>query len=897
MPYEEIIDKNNKITNDFKKIAKECFSSIFETLGKNNFIRWVHTRELSEDVKNLIFDWMSEEEKENHSSWDGFAKKDSPEIKIRSPKSAINTSTHEFYHLITRSSKSFGIYINEGMTEYLKKMTLKENPISYSYDSYVENVHMVEFLHKMLGDSLIKAYLLGKDESFDKKFAEIIAANKDELPKAQEEINDFYNALDKRHEILHSKTKEEKEADKHELDETTKEIKNMIKRIILGKTHQMAQDLEFYKDGKITNLGIVAEWINSIPIGNSFDLEEKYNLLKESIGTIIDDSHLLVGLDKKEANDKKNEILKSSILTERNADGKISNIIFSKKIMEQLYGEGKDVASKIFQKSFENAENVSLMDFVDKTLKIAEHIKPSQRELEALISQYAISIFGEKADVVLIDNIVKSNLGRYQELYDEEKDREKNTIESQYRKIDDNSYIEKRDNQYFYLKIDKNGKIAETEIIGRPYKINEGSKEIDISFKNGLESLQIYGKEDKYKELGVMDSKEFRRIEMINPLLKEMREKIENGNYQIILDDAENPYRVKGVAYTSDIDARSRKINFEELKQDLNKIGQLLQENKEGEILQGIIIDELLDKTFGTVKKQKDGEFVRSENEQKAYDEIKKLILQNDLGNKGIENAITILNNSRKERIENNKKHVMITFMTPEAKEEYFKNKREEEDIEQYKIKFDLEHELSTPGSIPIERYFKSEGDISEELKRKEENVAFGLKGVYLVGLEDDRSRKLLVDNLCNDLTLKTEKITNQKYKEKILGMYIEKILDNVYGISSKYKKENSQIQRSYENISRNIIGNIINGSEIDNKIIESSATFLDEDRQKRAREENKKSNKLIWLKDKTSRVIYEQLTDLSKKLPQRQLDEVTQGLVNAANREYEKGERDGETK
>lgn len=255
------------------------------------------------------------------------------------------------------------------------------------------------------------------------------------------------------------------------------------------------------------------------------------------------------------------------------------------------------------------------------------------------------------------------------------------------------------------------------------------------------------------------------------------------------------------------------------------------------------------------------------------------------------------MNNSRKERVENNKKHAGINFMTPEAKEEYFKHKREEEYIEQYKIKFDLEHELLTPGSIPIERYYKSKGDISDELKSKEENAAFGLKGVYIIGLTDDRSRKLLVDKLCEDLALKTGKLTKQKDKEKILGMYIKKFLDNVYDVSLESKKENEQIQRSYENISRGIIENIINGSEIDNEIMESSTKFLDEDRQRRAKEENKKSNKLIWIKDKTTKLIYEQLIDLSKKLPQSQLDIVKHVLVNAANKEYEKGEKDGEIK
>lgn len=936
MPFERTIDNNNKITNDFKQIVKECFSSIYETLGKNNFKRWVHTREVSKDIEELIFDWMTEEDKENRPNSDGFAKTASSEIRIRRPETAKDTSIHELYHLVTRHSKSFGIYINEGITEYLKGMTSEKGP-----NSYMDNVKMVEFLHKMLGDSLIKAYLLGKDESFDRKFAETIIQNKEELPEAEKEINEFYKILDKRHKLLYPITKDEikntpKEAKQHEFDETTNEMKNMIRKIILGKTHQMAQDLEFYQDGKITNLSIVSEWINSIPYNADFSFEETYDLLRESISTILDDSHLLIDLDKKDAYVKKTKILNSIISTKRNADGTISQVYFQPQQIEQFNEERQDITSKIFQKSFEDTENVCLMDFVDKTLKIATHIRPSERELKALISQYAISIFGEKVDISLFDSLVKQNLDRYQQLFDVEKKKEKNTIESQFRKIDNNSYIEKRDNQYFYIKIDEKGIMVETEIrdysktynsetkqtttiekllnndtivrqlneqeqnqekIKRSaYRIAEGQKVINISLKSDLESLQIHGKEDRYQEFGIMNVKEFREIEMITPILQQIREKIENGNYQTILEDAENPYKIKGVAYTSDIDARSRKINFVELRQDLNKIGQSLRGNKKGEIVQSILIDELLDKTFGTImKEQKDGEFVRSENEQKAYDEIKKSINQNDLKNEDIANAITVLNHSRKERIEENKKHTLIHFMTTEAKEEYLKRQRLEKSIEQSKIKFELEQELARPGSIPTGRYFEREGEISEELKKKTENVALGLKGVGLVGPDiDDRSRKLLVDKLCEDLTLKTVKITSLKDKKQLLGRYIEKVLNNVYDVSGQSKKENEQIQESYENISESIIENIINGTEINEELMESATAFLDEDRKKRVREKNEKSGHLIWIKDKTTRLIYEQLVDLSKKLPQSQLDIVTQGLVNAANKEYNKGERDG---
>lgn len=939
MPFESTIDNNNKITNDFKQIVKECFSSIYETLGKNNFKRWIHTREVSKDIEELIFDWMTEEDKENEPNSDGFTKTDSSEIRIRRSETAKDTSIHELYHLITRHSKRFSIYINEGMTEYLKGMTSEKGS-----NSYMDNVKMVEFLHKMLGDFLIKAYLLGKDESFDRKFAETISQNEEKLPEAEKEINEFYKTLDKRHKLLYPITKdeikstlEEKESKQHEFDETTNEMKNMIRKIILGKTHQMAQDLEFYQDGKITNLIIVSEWINSIPHNLGFSFDERHNLLRKSIETILDDSHLLLDLDRKDAYAKKTKILNSIISTKTNADGTISQINYQPQQIEQFNEERQDIVSKIFQKSFEGSENVSLMDFVDKTLKIATHIRPSERELKALISQYAISIFGEKVDISLVDSLVKQNLDRYQQLFDVEKKREKDTIESQYRKIDDNSYIEKKDNQYFYVKIDEKGIMVETEIRDysreydsetgqtttieklsnndtivrklneqeqekikrRVYRIAEGQKVINISLKNGLESLQIHGKEDKYQEFGIMDIKEFRKIEMITPILQQIREKIKNGSYQTILEDAENPYTIKCVTYTSDIDARSRKISFVEFRQDLNKIRQLLRENEKGEILQSILIDELLDRTFGTIKKeQKDGEFVRSENEQKAYDEIKKSINQNDLENDGIENAITVLNNSRKERIEENKKHTLIHFMTPEAEEEYLKHQKLEKSIEQSKTKFELEQELARPGSIPIGRYFEKKGEISEELQKKTENIAFGLKGVALVGPNiDDRSRKLLVDKLCEDLALKTGKITNLKDKKQLLGRYIETVLNHVYDVSWKSKKENEQIQESYENISGSIIENIINGTEIDEELMESSTAFLDEDRKKRVREENEKSGHLIWIKDKTTRLIYEQLVDLSKKIPQSQLDIVTQGLVNAANKEYDKGERDEESK
>ena len=932
MPYESSIDKNGRINNDLKQIVKDCFSNIFEMLGKKNFKRWVHTRELSEDVKSLIVDYMSEEEEKERPGAAGFAQSNNT-IKIREKKGQIITkgiATHEIYHIMTKYSRPFGIYIDEGMTEYLKGMSTEEGAKTYS-----ENVRMVKFLHQMLGDSIVKAYLLGKDDDFDKSFADKIGLD------STDEIKKFYNILDKRHKLLYPVTEDEinkhnaeKEKIEQELVASKLAVKNMIRKIIIGKARHLAQNLEFYQDGNFGyngSLGIIEEWIKQIPEDFKFDFQEKYELEHEALGEIFEHSHLLVGLEGKAKEQKKEELISKILFARKDKNGHITQVNTSYRNTEKFNQENQDLASKIFQKSFENCGDISIIDFIDKTLKIISHINPSERQVNALISEYAIKMFGEKADITLIDSLVKENLDRYKSLFDIEKQREADTVESSYRKIDDTSYIEKRDNQYFYVKILEDGTYVEAEmeftggsyfdsdskqniriercssqeriahkileqenkyketrdIPRKVYRVNDNGKSKIISLTDEIDSLKVHGLPDIYIGLGVLNSKEFKKLEIISPLVKQVQKEIDSGEYIEILDDAENPYKIKGVRYTADIDERSRKINFTKLRQDLFKIEQLLPKDKRGRLLQEQLIEMALDRTFGTKKeKQQNGEFKRDDTSQKTYDEIIRQILSGKIDENKLEDLINTLNQTRRERVEENKKHALISFATPEARKKFDESQRLKKIIDTSNKEFEFSQYISGAMKIPYGVYYKGDGPIEDF-----SNVAFGLKkGVHIIGAGiQDKSRTFYIDKLCEDLTSKVGNIRSKKMYE-LVGEYIEKVLDTVYQ-TGDLKKDDEEIQKHYRIIINSIIQNVMNGTEIDDELTQDSLSYLNENRTKRVIEKSKRSGAAFSIEDPTTKLIYEQLCELSTKLPKGQFDIVREGFVNAANQQKKEGQ------
>lgn len=897
MPFEKTVDENNRITKDFKQIAKECFSNIFTTLGKNNFIRWVQLKRFSKDVENLVFDWMTEEEKEANPTWDGFANKGKNQIKIRKPKTAKGTSIHEIYHILSNSK--FCVYLDEGLTEYLKGMSSEEGAKSYG-----ENVRLVSFLHEMLGDSIIKAYLMGEKEQFDKKFIDLICLNKENRNLDEIRLNQFYSMLEARHWFLHPRTEEAKKEDNSTLlKETKRIIQNMINDIIYGKVHKIAQNMDFYKDGKLDfnyAHSIISNYIQKVPADFRFDLETQYNLEKELLEDIYENSHLGLQEDAQKKEEQKNSIVDSIIKYKVDENGSQS-LTHSPNNPENVIG-GEDIALQVFERKFKNTQNMELSDFIGNIIYISDKFNISQRQLDAVISQYAIKFYGEKINVALIDNLIKSGMRKSRLLNKLGKEKESNTIESNYRKIGENTYIEKRDNQYFYVKFGENGEMSEVELKWssradkiyinrmnpseiRPdqkngnvfYRIQDnGIKSTIISIGKTLDSVTIHNGPDKYASLGVMNFDELRKYETVEPLIYKMKRKVLT-EYMQIEDDDINPYEIDGVGYTADIDFRSRAINVDALKKDIYYIGKLLPQGK-SEVYQQILVKDAISQIFGVSE-------LENEEIKNAYDTITKQIISGHATEKSIEEYTKVLNEARRKIVKENKRHAVVTFRDEKAKKEYIRQqgvrevilegvqKRKAEDIIRY---------------FPAGKYCR----IDEPLESVKSET-YGLYGTYLVGeVKDDRERKIDIDKLVEDMPEITKDIQKEKVLSDLQRRIVGKIVARTYLINQNVLKKNQNVKRDYETLCSMIYEKIASEKEINDYMAQKCMDTLNQ-----SRRENQKygDGQLVGFVDEPTKIIYFQLSKLSKMLTEHEFKEVADGIVASHNLMYNKGENNAE--
>ena len=730
MNINKTVNDNNNINEELKSIIIECYKNIYSCLGENNFKRWIHQKEFEEELENLICDWMSKEENEKYPGWDGYATYvGAPEIRIdKSSRDKNDTLTHEMFHTLTRKAERFGVYINEGMTEYFKILTNKNREKGYSYG---ENVRLVEFLHKMIGDSLIKAYLLGKDKTFVEKIDRKFFNN-----ESNRDFNYFTSILDERHKLIHSGSKEEieeKNKNKDEYDKRKKEskekIKQCIKDIIVGKVNQDIENLKYYKDGKI-DVKPFFDLMQEVPGDFSFDLNEKQILYTQVLGKVFENSHILIGLDEKEKQVKKEELINQVLNIYKDKEGKIASIQTNPKIIETENNE--DLLAKYFRTSFLNVEKLSTLEFTHKVLNILTLIPGTKMEQDSLISEYAIKKLGKDVDVRLVDKLIKGNLERYQNLSEDKENNEQKVIDSSFRQINDNSFIEKRDNAFYYIHINEKGQKIELQLDSyqstidksskKIYSINESKNENGIKkyrvtsdkiidsfvIEDGLESVKSIRGEDKYKSLGIMTFEDFQNLQFISPLIKEIREKQMNGKYRKIMDDEENVYDIEGVMYSQDIDKRSRNLNFEDFKSDILDLEKIIPNSKVVRKMQEVLIEELLDQTYHISKKINDNnEFERDEEIQKAYDQIKEEVFSKETNLDKVNQNTDVLNKVRKKVIEENEKKCAVFFETPQAQKRYSEKQIVKKIARECRLKFKFLDDMKFIGQKKLKEYYE----------------------------------------------------------------------------------------------------------------------------------------------------------------------------------------------
>ena len=60
--FEENLNNNPQISEEFKEIAIQSFNEVLEMLGREGFKKWLKIQVITKDVKSLLYEWADSEE-------------------------------------------------------------------------------------------------------------------------------------------------------------------------------------------------------------------------------------------------------------------------------------------------------------------------------------------------------------------------------------------------------------------------------------------------------------------------------------------------------------------------------------------------------------------------------------------------------------------------------------------------------------------------------------------------------------------------------------------------------------------------------------------------------------------------------------------------------------------
>ncbi len=393
------------------------------------------------------------------------------------------------------------------------------------------------------------------------------------------------------------------------------------------------------------------------------------------------------------------------------------------------------------------------------------------------IIYFKIALVG--VDVKRIESIVKENISLIRNLDNIKADREKGTVESIYYKIDDNRYIEKRDGKQFLVTIDPNGEIQD-----KPYNMD-----IDRIY-----SITPVGKSSRVpKNIGDIDSLK------MDLIIDRLHRSMDSKDYRTILQDAPNPFSIKDVFYTKDVDMRSREVNFSKYIADLKSILFIIPENKQDEFVNDSV-EKLLKDIYGVPKNENVDLYSRMQNNvKKALNNKNADLLKNNVMD--LNQDASTLNKIRRTRVEEDKKHSLVGFNTPEAKLIYTINQKAMR-------KRQLEAE---------EKEFIKNSDtymLNEEYLGKDEYFP----GVYIVGAFNCISKASVdVDKMANGIKGFIQRYPEKEQRTKAQELS-RKLLRKYYGRESSRTIPGIDDERSsiYDQMQAIVCGQIFNGKAID---------------------------------------------------------------------------------
>lgn len=873
---ERSIDENTKLSEEFRTLAKTCFGRIFDMLGKRNFERWIDKRNLSSRIKELVIESMQPEEEREHPDWAGYHTRGTNRIRLRKT-SKSDVATHEKFHFITDTGEKFPTFINEGLTEYMKGMAEGKPNV------YLENVGTVRFLHETFGDSIIKAYLLGQPRVFDNKISlAIVNDNVSERFEGQAKVKSFYRNLDVFQNYSYARSRYEQASlskEDYTQEELTKMREDMIKaqqayepvkddilgmfeQLAVARISQMAKNLEFYRNGTL-DLEFASKTIENmtklIPIHyfeNDFEKSEKLKMqiMKASAREVIKNSHLVV-YDKGEEKERKIDTFVEKMLPEVKITK--TQVISTPSQLKNddpiLMAENKDVIKKILY-LITSDKQLDITSYLERLADLQEKFDIPDSTMEYILTKHNTDRFLNSPSLATINQSIIKSFPLFRTLSKISDEREKDTIESKYRLIGENRYLELRDNQRFFIEIGEDGEIYEEELKYGHSIIFRGRERIEISYKNGMDDFEVSDRHGKIKPHYPISLQELKELEFGKVITKDISEKIKKGNYFTILNDEPNPYPVEGIVYTNEVDTRSRKIDWDGFLQDIQNHQDAVPESVQLDLINKMT-SALLDRTYGFgPHKNEHGAYVRDSDiidiHFEVWDQLEIFFQKDatdqmrDLAKRNLSKFSDKLDDLRKARVSESAKKALFGFENPNAEKEYFKLKdKEEQTIIKKKIQ-----------EFPYRDYL--------EIEENEENLALRLDGVYTTADVDTRNRKFLASKFADGAKVLLNDIPESQRQDSF-DLIFSKMMRNAYGIGKKQLEDNKDLQKHFDLIKRNISKNVFLGEELDEESIADSLETFNTFHRNQA-ESNKKVAAVAFRDDK-SRKMYDLIVSLSK--------------------------------
>lgn len=901
-----VFESNEKISPEFKEIARACFGRIFYMLGEKNFKRWIDMKQLNKQLKELVIESMSKEEIENNPTIMGFYRPRKNKIKLSpnySKEELEDINVHETMHLITDYKSSFCTFLDEGLTEYLKGMAANKS------DSYIPNVNSVNFLHEVFGDSLIKSYLIGK-EGFDNQMLNLINyVGKSNIS----EIKEFYSNLNAFHEYYSSKIEnaafarsvatpevtdrvEKKLAnDKQKYEQVKPKILSMYQKIVVGRITEMTRNMQFYKNGTELDLESASQKIlELVRKANMQDFEIDTETLVEwrnktsklAAEQVLENTHLLASYEGEKREARKQELIdKMAPKATAKSQSKIELGIIKIKNADILPEENSNIVSKLFEKRLSSDMNIT--QYIETISQIAVTMNISDEELDNLLNKYNIEYFGELGNFKKINEAIKNTVPKIQKLNELQQQRKKDTITSEYKQIDEGKFIEKRDNQIFLVELSENGEFSEQEakLSKETFFLNDGRR-TEVDFSKGLSNLSVKINGNSVKIGKTLSLQDIKEMEIADTFSKEIEKNIKQGKYTKILDDADNPYEIKGIKYSVDIDKRSREIEYDQFISDLNSILKLIPKSQIQDVIESKS-EMLLDQAFRIPKElQPDGTKKRSEDVENEYKRFSEAIVKSvgkdtigkiELGR--IKHTSEILSNERKEVVEKNSKTAVVIFDSKTTRRSYNYMKRQQKEA--------LEEKLSeeVPNSFEYDAFYKYEGDIPLD------EMPFHLKGVSTTQIVDSRNIKFLY----NEFSESAKKILSdcpKSTQDFLFEDIFKKQMQKAFLVPSRRKEMPAELLEALDGVKEAIHGKIFNDNEIDDKKINENLKVLNSHRVEKIKEDKK--NLGLKFASKDAEHMFSTFTDLLEIVKKSGIktDEVTETVKGIMASQMEKEDK-----